>query len=164
MKEEKHINLPNLAALGHLAEQLATRIPPASWVYLQGDLGSGKTAFSQRFIAAKGCAERVTSPTYALMQDYETPSGTVIHCDLYRLAEPEELYEIGLLEMADSRRAIVLIEWPDKGLGVLPPPDFTLAFALADHPLAGYRLADSRGTDNTADERSEYRQLTLTEH
>ncbi len=139
------IDLPNISSLQACAQQLAARIPPRSWVFLQGDLGSGKTTFSQHFIAQKGCDERVASPTYALMQDYDTDSGTVIHCDLYRLGDPEELYEIGLLELADARDAIVLVEWAEKGYGVLPAPDVTLALAITDP-------------------KTQNRQLTITEH
>lgn len=155
MKDEQVIILHDLQTLDTVAKQLAQRIPSSAWVYLQGDLGTGKTTFSQRFIAAKGCPERVTSPTYALMQDYETPGGVVIHCDLYRLAEPEELYEIGLLEMADSRCAIVLVEWADKGQGVLPSPDFTLAFELISQRAQCSQCPEQQGV---------HRQLTLIEH
>lgn len=125
-------DIHTLAQLNAVARQLATTLPHPAWVYLQGDLGLGKTTFSQQFIAAKGSQERVTSPTYALMQDYHTPTGTVIHCDLYRLADPEELYEIGLLEQSLDDNAIILIEWPNKGKGVLPPPTLTLTFSMPD--------------------------------
>lgn len=143
---KKHIiELPDLSALDAAAKQLAATIPAGSWVYLQGDLGAGKTTFSKAFIAHKGSSERVTSPTYALMQDYQTDSGAVIHCDLYRLGEAEELYEIGLLELADEQNAVVLVEWASKGRGVLPPADYILAFEITDN-------------------QSQHRQLTITEH
>ncbi len=134
------ISLPNLAALDLAAKRLAAQIPAGSWVYLQGDLGAGKTTFSKAFIAQKGCDERVTSPTYALMQDYDTAAGTVIHCDLYRLGDPEELYEIGLLDIAEERRAVVLVEWPSKGHGVLPAPDFILDFDIVDAQTGARQL------------------------
>lgn len=127
------VALPNLVALDAVAKQLAAIISPRSWVYLQGDLGAGKTTFAKTFIWQKGCTENVTSPTYALMQDYHTDSGTVIHCDLYRLAESEELYDIGLFELADAHDAIVLVEWPSKGCGVLPPADYDLQFEITDN-------------------------------
>lgn len=145
MINEQIVDLPDLAALDAIAAQLSQYIPAGSWVFLQGDLGAGKTTFSKAFIKHKGCDERVTSPTYALMQDYHTETGTVIHCDLYRLGEPEELYEIGLLELAEENAAVILVEWATKGRGVLPQPDFTLAFDITDF--------------NT-----QHRQLTITEH
>lgn len=123
-------DISQLADLSHFAQQLAAELKGINWVYLNGDLGCGKTTFSQYFIAAKGYSGRVTSPTYAIMQDYHTATGCVIHCDLYRLADPEELYEIGLLEMAEDNQAIVLLEWPEKGRGVIPLPDIQLDFSL----------------------------------
>lgn len=125
-------DIHTLEQLTAVAQTLAERISHPAWVYLYGDLGLGKTTFAQRFIAAKGCSERVTSPTYALMQDYHTATGTVIHCDLYRLADPEELYEIGLLETSSDEQAIVLLEWPGKGQGVIPAADVSLYFEMTD--------------------------------
>ncbi len=122
-------DISKLTQLDDVAAWLAKRITAPSWVYLIGDLGAGKTAFAQRFIACKGYSGRVSSPTYALMQEYETMTGNVIHCDLYRLADALELDEIGLLEAVIDNRAIALIEWPTKGQGVLPPATVTLHFA-----------------------------------
>lgn len=129
----QRFDITSLTQLNTVAVHLAQNTAHPAWVYLQGDLGLGKTTFSQRFIAAKGCGERVTSPTYALMQDYHTETGTVIHCDLYRLADPEELYEIGLLEQSQVDSAIVLVEWANKGQGVLPSPDLTLTFTMINN-------------------------------
>lgn len=130
--KQQQFEIHTLEQLDHIAKQLAQDIKHPAWVYLQGDLGLGKTTFSQRFIAAKGCKARVTSPTYALMQDYQTDNGTVIHCDLYRLGDPEELFEIGLLEQSDEDNAVVLVEWPEKGRGILPAADVTLDFLMTD--------------------------------
>ncbi len=127
----KTYNISELSDLSSVADELATQLNGTTWVYLNGDLGCGKTTFSQQFIAAKGYTGRVTSPTYAIMQDYDTPNGTVIHCDLYRLADPEELYEIGLIELAEASQAVVLIEWAEKGQGVLPKADLQLDFTLS---------------------------------
>ncbi len=115
----KTYDISELSDLSKVADELASQLNGTTWVYLNGDLGCGKTTFSQQFIATKGYTGRVTSPTYAIMQDYDTPNGTVIHCDLYRLSDPEELYEIGL------------IEWAEKGQGVLPKADWQLDFALS---------------------------------
>lgn len=129
----KIFDITELSQLDAVAKQLATVIEHPSWVYLIGDLGAGKTTFTQRFIHHKGCQERVTSPTYAILQDYQTDSGTVIHCDLYRLADPEELFEIGLLEESVETNAITLVEWASKGRGVIPPADVILTFDLSKH-------------------------------
>lgn len=126
---EKIIEINTLEQLNQFAKQLAALLPAPAWIYLQGDLGTGKTTFSQKFIANKGYQGAITSPTYAIMQDYKTDTGWVLHSDLYRLADPEELYEIGLLEDCHDKQAICLIEWPCKGQGILPPPTVTLSFS-----------------------------------
>ncbi len=140
MLSKQQFDIPDVDALRELAGQLAAAIAQGKWVFLEGDLGAGKTTFSKAFIKHKGSNELVTSPTYALMQDYQTPTGTVIHCDLYRLGEPEELFEIGLLELAEDSEAVVLIEWADKGLGVLPQPDYVLRFDFKDKSSQQRRL------------------------
>ncbi len=124
------VDISSLLQLREFAEKLAKDVKAPAWIYLIGDLGAGKTTFSQYFLAAKGYRGRVTSPTYAIMQDYQIDDESIIHCDLYRLSEPEELDEIGLIEQAESDNAIVLVEWPNKGKGMLPPADITLNFHL----------------------------------
>ncbi len=135
-------DISKLAQLDETAAWLVKRITAPSWVYLMGDLGVGKTAFAQRFIAYKGYSGRVNSPTYALMQEYKTATGSVIHCDLYRLGDPLELYEIGLLEAVIDNRAIALVEWPTKGQGVLPTASVTLRFAWQRQQRTLHVMAD----------------------
>lgn len=91
-------------------------------IYLEGQLGAGKTAFSRHFIQALGVKGAIKSPTYTLIEPYELSELTILHADLYRLASPVELFDLGLLE----ENGIWLIEWPEKGAGVLPPADLTL--------------------------------------
>lgn len=123
-------DISELTALESVANALVADLAHPAWIYLVGDLGAGKTTFSQFFIRAKGYNGRITSPTYAIMQDYDTQSGAVVHCDLYRLSDAEELFEIGLLEHSDEHQAITLVEWPSKGKGALPNADITLHFKL----------------------------------
>ncbi|MBV1915004.1 MAG: tRNA (adenosine(37)-N6)-threonylcarbamoyltransferase complex ATPase subunit type 1 TsaE [Pseudomonadales bacterium] len=94
-------------------------------VYLQGDLGAGKTALCQAIIKSYGYDGRVKSPTYTLLEPYELPNVLIYHFDLYRLADPEELEFIGIRDLV-SENALFLIEWPDKGIGFLPEPDLKL--------------------------------------
>lgn len=128
MNDTTRIDITSLSALTQFAQAFVQACSADAWVYLLGDLGTGKTTFSQHFLRAKGYENAVTSPTYALMNDYNTPTGAVVHCDLYRLSDPEELYEIGLLDLPTP--TIKLIEWAKKGAGVLPAPDVELHFSL----------------------------------
>ena len=96
-------------------------------VYLNGDLGTGKTTFCQMLLQAGGVTEPVKSPTYALYNHYQTAEKSFIHMDLYRLSDPEELYFIDI-EWILNGDHIVLVEWPTKGQGVLSDPDWRLDF------------------------------------
>lgn len=94
-------------------------------MYLQGELGAGKTSFSRAFIQSFLPEQRVKSPTYTLVESYSTPNLTIYHFDLYRLCEPEELEYIGLRDLLVAP-FIALVEWPSKGQGVLPEADLVL--------------------------------------
>lgn len=102
------------------ARKFAATLKPRDIVLLNGTLGMGKSVFSRAVIRALAGDEalEVPSPTFTLVQTYDTPQADIWHFDLYRLKDPEELYEIGWEEALGS--AILLIEWPER-LGYLTP-------------------------------------------
>lgn len=98
---------------------------PAGVVFLRGDLGAGKTALARGLLRARGVEGAVRSPTYTLIEPYTTPDGPVVHLDLYRLADPEELALLGIEDLLEPE-ALLLVEWPERGGGALPSPDVTV--------------------------------------
>ncbi len=93
-----------------LGRRLAPLLPAGAVVFLEGELGAGKTTFSQGLALGLGFTGLVSSPTYALMQEYPTPGGTLLHIDAYRVRHPQELYEMDLERLAETAR-LSLIEW-----------------------------------------------------
>jgi tRNA threonylcarbamoyladenosine biosynthesis protein TsaE len=94
-------------------------------IYLQGELGSGKTTLARGLLRALGVAESVRSPTYSLLECYETVTWRVVHADLYRLTETADLAPLGLRdELSDG--VLMMIEWPDRFTAVLPSPDLQI--------------------------------------
>ncbi len=106
------------AATAALGQQLAVALKPGDLLMLEGDLGAGKTALARAVIRALAGDPRldVPSPTFALVQPYDTPHGPVLHADLYRIASARDVDELGLF---DSPDAIVLVEWAERSHEVM---------------------------------------------
>ncbi len=122
-----------LAQTNAFAERLAPVLRSGDTVLLGGDIGAGKTAFARALIRSRlGPGEEVPSPTFPIVQIYETPQGDIWHCDLYRLTNPNQAVELGLSDAMDE--AICLIEWPDRLGPLVPSNALTLEFVAAgDH-------------------------------
>jgi tRNA threonylcarbamoyladenosine biosynthesis protein TsaE len=153
----RSIALADAEAAEALGRRLAAALPAASglMLYLQGDLGAGKTTLARALLRALGVAGAVRSPTYTLVERYQPAAGECVHIDLYRIAEPGELEFLGIDELADCR--LCLVEWPERGGAALPPADLVIALQIlpvgrraelvAHSPRGGAWLA---GLDNGA--------------
>jgi len=139
-----------------LGAAVAAASPPNFVIYLVGDLGAGKTTFARGFIRSLGHQGAVKSPTYALLESYELPDRICYHFDLYRLADPGELEYLGIRDLLQSE-AILLVEWPEKGEGELPPPDIVVVInhdgecrqlQIKSHTEQGNSLLQSLGLSN----------------
>ena len=130
------LELPDLAATHALAARLAAVLQGGDVVALRGDLGAGKSELARALIRARaGSALEVPSPTFTIMQDYPLEGLTIRHIDLYRIADPDELFELGL-EEAPAEDEAWLVEWPERAAGRLAGTCLCLALEEGDSPEA----------------------------
>lgn len=137
------------AFAGRLAQAIAPFIQRGFTLYLSGELGAGKTFFTQQLLRAWGYTGVVKSPTYGLVEIYSLPIGNICHFDLYRLDTPDELEDIGFRDYWGPGQ-LCIVEWPVRGETLLPLPDLALLLQMPLFQAAGGRDC--------------VRQLTITEY
>lgn len=128
------LNLPDSGATEILGRALAAELPDTASVgavvYLQGDLGTGKTTTARSMLHSLGVVGKVRSPTYTLIDTYLLPQVACVHIDLYRVQSSREVEELGIRDLAGPG-SLLLIEWPEKGEGVIPLADLILTLDYA---------------------------------
>ena len=120
-------NLPDEDAVFSLAKAFGRELCAPLVIYLQGDLGAGKTTFARALIQGLGYEGRVKSPTYGLLESYSAGGFDFLHLDLYRIENPAELEFLAIGDQFTGQ-GVLLIEWPEKGLGWLPKADISMLF------------------------------------
>jgi tRNA threonylcarbamoyladenosine biosynthesis protein TsaE len=141
-----HLNLPDSRVTEMMGVALARAFPgpgAGGVVYLQGELGTGKTTCARSLLHALGVIGPVRSPTYTLVDTYRLADLTCVHADLYRLQSAAEVEELGLRDLTGPGY-LLLIEWPEKGGAAVPPFDLTLSLRYVDEDRAALVNATGR--------------------
>ena len=123
-----------------LSESISKLITKKSVVvFLEGDLGAGKTTFTKGILKGLGYGELVKSPTFNLVEIHEIDECKIFHFDLYRINEEIELEEIGLDEYLQERKAVCIFEWPKIAENLIPKPDFHVSIAYTSPSVTNDR-------------------------
>jgi tRNA threonylcarbamoyladenosine biosynthesis protein TsaE len=124
-------NVKSVEGSWAVAAEVAELLKPGTVVALHGELGAGKTTFMQGIAMALGLDRPMTSPTFTLSNEYQTPTFKLVHMDLYRLTSPEDLLAIGYSEHIESG-AVVAVEWPERAEELIPSDAIHLYLELGD--------------------------------
>lgn len=124
-----------------LGEVLGAWLQPGDVVLLHGDLGAGKTTLTKGIARALGVQETVSSPSFALVNEYVLPRLPLFHLDLYRLDDPSELESIGFTELTSTEDGIAIVEWPERAGAMLPERYVLVEMAYAGDGRRSMRLS-----------------------
>jgi tRNA threonylcarbamoyladenosine biosynthesis protein TsaE len=134
------LTIPDARAMRELGMKLGRALlalhGPAQCIALEGDLGAGKTTLVSGVLLAAGITGPIRSPTYTLVEPYEAAGRHLYHLDLYRLTDPVEIEPLGVRDLL-APDAILLIEWPARAAGRLPPVDLWIQIAYLESPQLG---------------------------
>lgn len=114
-------------AVAKLAAKFSGSLETPAVIYLRGELGAGKTTFARAYVHSLGFSGYVKSPSYGLLETYDAGGQKILHLDLYRIEDPEELEYLAIRDLYDHE-SVLLVEWPDRGKNHLPEPDLVLEF------------------------------------
>ena len=128
---EERYDVSSVEGKWEVARKFAEELKPGDVVCLEGDLGSGKTTFTQGLAAALGAKRAVTSPTFCIVVEHPTERLLLVHMDLYRLHDADDVLTIGWEDYL-ARGAVLLVEWPDRAGDLIPPTARHVKFTLGD--------------------------------
>lgn len=122
----KEIVTHNIEETYEFAKEFLKDITPPCVITLKGDLGAGKTAFTKALASAMGIKDIVTSPTFTLMNEYNDGIFPLYHFDMYRIENPEDVYELGFYDYFNTNNGVVVCEWPDVIDNLLPKKGYDI--------------------------------------
>lgn len=128
-QQQQQFKLPDEAHQIQLGRYLGEALQWQGHIWLEGELGAGKTTLTRGILRGVGYEGAVKSPTYTLLEPYDINGHRIHHFDLYRLNDPEELAFIGGRDLFDDH-CLNIIEWPSMGVGELPSPDLIVTLTL----------------------------------
>lgn len=138
--------LKTVAETEQLGAKLWELLPSKSLVFLNGELGSGKTTLVRGVLRAAGYTGAVKSPTFTIVEEYTLPEQKILHFDLYRLADPEELEWIGIRDYL-TQDSLCFIEWPELGQGFLAEPDLIINLAVQGNARIAQLFCNSQNIE-----------------
>lgn len=133
-----------------LGEKLGSLAMPGQVITLSGDLGVGKTVFAKGFARGLGIDEPITSPTFTILQEYNTGKIPLYHFDVYRVADPEEMYEVGFDDYIYGN-GVCLIEWAELINDILPRNIISINIMKDDLKLPEHRRIEISGLGGDID-------------